>query len=44
VRQDSGFQQANYSLLSWILTVFAAGVFISGLRDLSASRNLLRGS
>lgn len=43
-RQDSGFAAAAYGLPSWILTIFAAGVFLSGLRDWIASRNLLRGS
>ena len=30
----------NYGIVSWILTIFAAGVFLSGLRDLHASRRL----
>jgi uncharacterized protein len=34
----SGFGPADYGLLSWILTVYAVGVFASGLRDLAASR------
>ena len=37
-RMVSGFGAASYGVLSWILTLFAAGVFISGLRDLAASR------
>jgi hypothetical protein len=39
-RAESGFQTVNYGSLSWVLTVFAAGVFSSGLRDLAASRRL----
>ncbi len=39
---DSGFAAANYGALSWILTLFAAGVFLSGIRDLVASRKLRR--
>ena len=34
----SGFGAADYGLISWILTVFAAGVLASGLRDLASSR------
>ena len=41
---DSGFAPASYGLVSWILTVFAAGVFSSGLRDLAASRKLTQAS
>ena len=39
---DSGFSLTNHGNLSWILTVFAAGVFVSGVRDLAASRRLAR--
>jgi len=39
-RLGSGFSAVNYSMLSWILTVFATGVFASGLRDLAAARRL----
>lgn len=39
---DSGFGLADYGPLSWIMTLLAAGVLTSGLRDLAASRNLLR--
>ncbi|HLJ44786.1 MAG TPA: hypothetical protein VKU01_02185 [Bryobacteraceae bacterium] len=39
-RLSSGFGAANYGVLSWILTLFAAGVFTSGLRDLIASNNV----
>jgi len=39
-RLSSGFGPADYGSLSWILTVFAAGVFLSGLRDLAASQRL----
>ena len=34
----SGFGPADYGVVSWILTFFAAGVFASGLRDLAAGR------
>jgi hypothetical protein len=34
----SGFSRVDYGPLSWILSLFAAGVLISGLRDLVASR------
>ncbi len=37
-RLASGFGGAGYGTVSWVLTVFAAGVLASGLRDLSASR------
>jgi len=40
VKLDSGFAAASYGPVSWILTVYAAGVFTSGLRDLAASRRL----
>jgi hypothetical protein len=36
----SGFNAADYGIVSWILTAFAAGVLASGLRDLAASRKL----
>jgi hypothetical protein len=36
----SGFGAADYGLISWILTVFAAGVAASGVRDLVASSRL----
>ncbi len=39
-RLASGFTAVNYSALSWILTLFAAGVFASGLRDVAAARRL----
>jgi hypothetical protein len=35
----SGFGAANYGILSWVLTFFAAGVFASGIRDLAAARS-----
>lgn len=44
LKADSGFGPANYGLLSWALTAFAAGVFASGVRDLAASRKLARQS
>ncbi len=43
-KADSGFGAANYGLLSWVLTAFAAGVLASGVRDLAASRRLARQS
>jgi len=39
-RLSSGFGGADYGIVSWILTLFAAGVLASGLRDLAASRKL----
>jgi uncharacterized protein len=39
---DSGFSPVNYGVMSWILTFFATGVFLSGVRDLVASRRLAR--
>jgi hypothetical protein len=39
---DTAFAPAGYGPLSWLLTLFATGVLISGLRDLAASRNLMR--
>jgi hypothetical protein len=36
----SGFESANYGVISWILSVFAVGVFLSGIRDLVASSKL----
>ena len=36
----SGFGPADYGLISWILTLFAAGVLVSGVRDLVASSKL----
>ncbi len=42
MKLDSGFGAANYGMVSWVLTVFATGVFMSGIRDLMASRRLTR--
>ena len=42
VKLDSAFGAADYGAISWILTVYAVGVFTSGLRDLAASRKLAR--
>jgi uncharacterized protein len=39
-RLATGFGAADYGLLSWILTIYAVGVFTSGLRDLAASHKL----
>jgi hypothetical protein len=41
-RLASGLGAADYGTLSWILTAFAAGVALSGIRDLVASRRLRR--
>jgi hypothetical protein len=38
----SAFGAADYGAISWILTLYAVGVFTSGLRDLAASRKLAR--
>jgi hypothetical protein len=35
---SSGFGGADYGVISWILTFFAAGVFASGVRDLASSQ------
>ena len=35
-----GFGMADYGMLSWALTLFAAGVLASGVRDLAASWKL----
>jgi hypothetical protein len=37
-RMATGFGPADYGGVSWILTLFAVGVFTSGVRDLLASR------
>jgi hypothetical protein len=39
---NSGFGAADYGIQSWVLTFFAAGVFASGVRDLAASRRLVK--
>lgn len=33
-RRPTGFAPANHGLLAWLLTLMAAGVFLSGVRDL----------
>jgi len=38
----AGFAPASYGLLSWILSAFALGVSLSGIRDLTASFALAR--
>jgi uncharacterized protein len=38
----AGFAAAHYGLLSWVLSAFALGVALSGLRDLAASIALHR--
>ena len=37
-RQPAGFIQVQYGPLSWLLSAFAAGVLLSGIRDWRASR------
>ncbi len=39
-KRHSAFGAADYGAISWILTLYAVGVFTSGLRDLAASRKL----
>jgi uncharacterized protein len=39
-RLASGFGAEYYGVLSWVLTLFAAAVLVSGARDLTASRRL----
>jgi hypothetical protein len=36
----TGFEGANYGVISWILSAFAVGVLSSGVRDLVASSKL----
>jgi hypothetical protein len=36
-RLASGFGTADYGILSWVLTFFAAGVLASGVRDLTST-------
>jgi hypothetical protein len=36
-RLGSGFGAVDYGILSWVLTLFAAGVFASGVRDLTST-------
>jgi hypothetical protein len=39
-RLGTGFGAADYGILSWVLTLFSAGVLTSGIRDLLATRKL----
>ena len=39
-RLSSGFGAADYGVMSWVLTGFAAGVLASGVRDLASSRRM----
>jgi hypothetical protein len=39
---ESGFGAARYGPISWVLSVFALGVFSSGIRDVMASNRLAR--
>jgi hypothetical protein len=36
-RRPTGFGLANHGLLTWLLTLMAAGVFLSGVRDLASA-------
>src|ERR1700712_5248171 len=38
MHQPTGFGHVYYGLLSWLLTLMAGGVFLSGLRDYLSSR------
>lgn len=40
----NGLGRTNYGWMSWMLTLFASGVFLSGIRDLAASAKLRRGA
>ena len=42
MRLPTGFTRADHGLLTWLLSAMAAGVFLSGLRDLASSRGLAR--
>jgi AcrR family transcriptional regulator len=35
--EPTGFAAVSYGWLSWLMSAFAAGVFLSGIRDLAAS-------
>lgn len=37
-KAPTGFGKADYGIMSWIMTAFAVGVLLSGIRDLLASR------
>jgi hypothetical protein len=39
-RLPNGFAHHNYGMLSWVLSLMAFGVFVSGLRDTLAVRRL----
>jgi hypothetical protein len=41
-RLGTGLGAADYGVLSWVLTMYAAGVLLSGIRDLLATRKLAR--
>jgi hypothetical protein len=38
LRRPTGFGLADHGALAWLLTLMAAGVFLSGLRDLVSAR------
>lgn len=40
LNQPTGFAWMNHGVLAWILTLFAGGVFLSGVRDVVASFKL----
>jgi hypothetical protein len=40
LQRPTGFTRVDHGALSWLLTAMGAGVFLSGLRDLAASRRL----
>ncbi|HLJ57547.1 MAG TPA: hypothetical protein VKT77_21100 [Chthonomonadaceae bacterium] len=37
-RQPTGFGHVSYGLLSWVLSAVAAGVFLSGVRDMVSAQ------
>jgi hypothetical protein len=41
-RLPTGFTQADYGIVSWVLSLMAVGVCVSGLRDVLAVRRLQR--
>jgi uncharacterized protein len=40
IRMPAGFSHQSHGLFSWLLTAMAAGVTISGLRDLTAAASI----
>ena len=39
-RLPAGFERAEHGVIAWVVSAFAAGVLLSGLRDWRASRGL----